>query len=145
MSKREFWFRVAGFNYTEEFNVYLYLCGRMKTRKRKKVPFKFHTYTEWRKYIKEKYNMPSCLLIEFEKYLNLCIQDINISEKFEHLLLIPILVASLSVSNQYLTDVEFWQALQSGMREFVKWMIMLAEFVAGWALYEWIVITRIRK
>lgn len=84
------------FNIEEEKNIYMYLCGKhIKRKVLKKIDNKFHTYREWKNYIRDKYcNLPKDELIEFKHLL--CQNMRNIKPETEYWnLVIPVMVTML--------------------------------------------------
>ncbi|WP_343209377.1 hypothetical protein [Anaerolentibacter hominis] len=68
------WEEIADYRYSEQFQIYKFVCGDIKRKRQwKKIPVdkRFTRYKEWKCYVKSKFQTLSVdQLIEFNRFLN---------------------------------------------------------------------------
>lgn len=101
--------RWHNFDFQSEKNIYSYLCcDKMKKRALKKLDekLKFVSYSQWKQYICNKYeNYNKDELIEFSRYLNQRIRNINPSREYLNIILPCFITLAFTVSIDKILDL----------------------------------------
>ncbi len=128
-SQYEFAKKKYFFDYTEEKNIYMYIfCNQIKQKIIDSLDddLKFDTYTEWKQYIKNKYDiLTNENLIDFDRYINQRLRDVKPRQEYWNFF-IPVLISMLAVKFPDLIDVfEEISVVEMSFQVFITMMISL--------------------
>jgi hypothetical protein len=94
-----YWKRMLGYDYNSEVNIYKFLCGEIKRRKKIKIPVgkQFKSYSAWKNYLRLSYNKKELGEIkEFYRYLNYMKRVQNTTYGLNDTFIIPFVVALIT-------------------------------------------------